>query len=111
MKNFLLFIIVLVGSKDFLSIHSVEPTIHIVKMEDMKFVPEITEIKTGETVRWINESNQSHNVFAKDKAFKSTMLPKKGDIYEHTFKTAGEFDYYCQPHRMMGMKGTVIVKN
>ena len=87
-----------------------EPTIKIVRMNGMKFVPETVEVNIGDTVRWINEQDQSHNVMAKDKSFESILFAK-GDRYEHPFKKTGEFDYYCQPHRFMRMKGRVIVKN
>lgn len=91
---------------------NVAPTIHTVKIIGMKFVPETIEINKGETVRWINVSDQSHNVVAKDKTFKSAMLsPNDNHTFEHTFESTGKFDYYCQPHRIMGMTGIVIVKD
>lgn len=87
-----------------------QPVVHMVKMEGMKFVPNSLEIKSGETVRWINESGTSHNVVANDGSFKSEMLHDKGNWFEYTFRKAGEVKYYCQPHRLMGMKGVVHVK-
>jgi plastocyanin len=87
-----------------------EATVHIVKMEGMRFIPKVLEIKSGETVRWINESSTEHNVVAANKSFQSKMLPDKGDHFECTFKRPGEFQYFCQPHKIMGMKGTIIVK-
>ena len=86
------------------------PVVHVVNMEGMKFNPDKLEIKVGETVRWVNRSRSSHNVVASDKSFKSQMLPNEGDLFEYTFNTAGVFHYYCQPHRMMGMKGIIVVK-
>jgi plastocyanin len=86
------------------------PVIHEVRMEDMSFSPRVIEIRVGETVRWVNRSNSTHNVVANDKSFKSKMLPSKGDQFEFTFKSAGEFHYFCQPHKLMGMKGLIIVK-
>jgi len=111
MKNILLVVLVTTLFNVDLSIQSTQPIIHIVKIEDMKFVPETIEIKTGETVRWINLTNNSHNIFAKDKSFKSKMLYSKGDSYEYTFKKEGSSEYYCQPHKIMGMNGNVNVRN
>ncbi|MFC5973617.1 halocyanin domain-containing protein [Halomarina salina] len=36
-------------------------------------------------------------------------LSSSGTTYEHTFETAGIYEYYCQPHRSLGMKGAVAV--
>jgi len=30
-----------------------------------------------------------------------------GETYEHTFETTGTHDYYCIPHEMNGMVGTI----
>ncbi len=49
--------------------HSSEPITHIIKMEGMMFVPLTIEIKPGEKVCWVNDSNLPHNVCAKDKTF------------------------------------------
>ncbi len=86
------------------------PVVHVVTMEGMRFSPDHLEIKAGERVRWVNRSSSSHNVVANDKSFKSQMLPDVGDQFEFTFNRAGVFHYYCQPHRMMGMKGVIVVK-
>lgn len=32
-----------------------------------------------------------------------------GFAFEHTFEAGGVYDYYCQPHLGLGMKGTVVV--
>jgi plastocyanin/uncharacterized membrane protein len=84
--------------------------VHVVLIKGMKFVPKLLEIKPGETVRWINESGSSHNVVSNDGSFKSEMLDDNGEKFEYTFNKEGKFQYYCQPHRMMGMNGTLIVK-
>lgn len=84
--------------------------IHFVSMIGMKFVPNKIEIKAGETIRWVNESNDAHNVIENNKLFKSEMLQNRNDVYEYTFTEPGTYKYYCKPHRIMGMKGIVIVK-
>jgi plastocyanin len=85
--------------------------VHIVRIEGMKFIPKSLEVKVGETVVWVNQTESSHNVMANDGSFKSEMLHKSGEKFKFTFKKVGEFSYHCEPHRMMGMKGKVIVKN
>ena len=33
-----------------------------------------------------------------------------GQSFEHTFNTPGTYDYYCEPHRGMGMTGSITVQ-
>lgn len=81
----------------------------IVTMKGMKFVPNKIEVSTGDTVIWMNESGGDHNVVSNDGTFKSSML-EKGQFYALVFEKKGQYKYYCQPHRIMGMKGIVDVK-
>lgn len=87
----------------------VHTKVHIVQIEGMRFTPKALHIKAGETVRWINGSASSHNVISEKSHFKSSMLTRKGEIFEFTFTSSGEYQYYCQPHKMMGMKGVIVV--
>ncbi|MES2689240.1 MAG: plastocyanin/azurin family copper-binding protein [Bacteroidota bacterium] len=84
-------------------------TVHTVKIEGMRFIPETIQVKPGETVRWINESKGLHNVIAADGSFASAMLGDKTRVFEFTFSKAGTWNYFCRPHRLMGMKGKVLV--
>jgi plastocyanin len=99
--------------------------------DDLKFAPEEIEIPAGTTVTWKNVGSIGHTVTAyEDKipdgatyfasgGFDSEQAakdgyPDKGNItegrtYEHTFETKGTYEYYCIPHEMNGMVGTVEV--
>ncbi len=110
MKSVLLIIALTIGLREFSNSYSIPAATHIVRIEGMRFIPEIIDIHAGETIRWVNASDGAHNVVSKNKTFKSSMFSKKGDVFEYTFKEDGIFEYYCQPHRSMGMKGKVIVK-
>lgn len=87
-----------------------KPVSKMIMMKGMKFVPNKLEVSIGDTVIWMNESGGEHNVVANDGSFKSTML-EKGQFYALVFSRAGSWKYYCQPHRIMGMKGLVEVKD
>lgn len=87
-----------------------QPVSRTITMKGMKFVPSKLEVRIGDTVIWMNESGGEHNVVANDGSFKSTML-EKGQYYALVFSKAGAYKYYCQPHRIMGMKGSVEVKD
>ena len=102
------FAVVITGLTSFAPF-SKKPMLHLVKMKGMDFIPKELYVQIGDTVRWVNESDTWHNVIAINKAFKSDNIEKKGDTFEFVFSKSGEYKYYCKPHRMMGMKGTVFV--
>jgi plastocyanin len=69
------------------------------------FSPNPVEVKVGETVTWINDDGR-HTVTSKDGVFESGMMGK-GQSFSFTFDKAGEYPYFCEPHR--SMVGTVVV--
>ena len=36
-------------------------------------------------------------------------IENTGFEYEHTFETLGTYEYYCEPHRSLGMVATIVV--
>ena len=86
-----------------------QPVTKLILMKGMKFVPSKMEVNIGDTVIWKNESGGNHNVIANDGSFKSDML-EKDQIYALVFEKKGSYKYFCQPHRIMGMKGIIDVK-
>lgn len=85
------------------------PTLHEVHMSSMRFLPANIVIKKGDKVRWVNDSAMIHNVFFSNEK-KSSWL-KRGDTYELQFDSAGKFNYFCVPHKSMGMIGSVTVND
>lgn len=75
----------------------------------LKFVPETLEIKSGDTVKWVNNQIPPHNVVFEgdkvpngdkalaDKISHKKLLFTKGDSFETTFSdaAAGSYSYYC----------------
>ena len=74
-----------------------------VSVVDNKFVPSEIEVAPGDTVTWVFEGATVHNVVGQ--GFKSEN--KKDGTFEHTFNSAGEYEYVCTLHP--GMKGKVVV--
>jgi plastocyanin len=37
------------------------------------------------------------------------QLGEEGDSFTRSFDTAGNYEYYCEPHRGAGMNGMVVV--
>ena len=79
------------------------------------FSPNPVNIKTGDTVTWIDNDIETHTVtsgtgsndHSLGKLFDSGTL-NYAQSFSHTFKTRGEFSYFCQFHPTM--MGIAIVK-
>lgn len=99
-----------------------QATVNLVSKDGgFHFEPHVIRVKEGGTVTWNNESG-SHSTTAyhpdNDKplrvpedatAWDSGVLSKSGTTFEHTFKVAGVYDYFCTPHEGTGMIGSVVV--
>ena len=80
-----------------------------VTIKNFKFAPSDIKVKVGTTVTWTNQDGVKHNVMTEDGAPEKIEgeLIAKGETFSYTFKKAGTYDYFCQPHPYM--KGTVTV--
>jgi len=76
------------------------------------FEPSEVTISVGEKVHFINNMLPPHNVIVEgrpDLAHESlAMLP--GEEFDITFNDAGDYTYWCAPHKSAGMTGTVHVE-
>lgn len=84
------------------------------------FEPAVATIKAGDTVTWNVGALPPHNVqFDKtpgDAALAASLSHKglegKGKSFSVTFPSdapAGEYSYFCMPHRGAGMVGKIVV--
>ena len=78
----------------------------------LAFEPSSINLSTGDTVKFVNNKLAPHNaVFDGHEELSHPDLAfAPGESWEQTFTTAGNYDFYCEPHRGAGMVGTVIVK-
>ena len=85
----------------------------VVTAAGTSFTPQNVTIAVGETVRWV-VNNGTHTVTPDNPgqtgAWTGTGQLSGGQQFEHTFTTAGTFDYHCIPHQSLGMTGTVTVQ-
>ncbi|WP_124978619.1 plastocyanin [Aphanothece sacrum] len=108
--------IALVVSTLFVAVNPVAAETYEVKMGTdagaLGFQPKELTINAGDTVKWINNKLAPHNAVIDG----NTILSHKGlvfapgESFESTFNDAGEYTYYCEPHRGAGMIGKIIVK-
>ncbi|WP_432808309.1 plastocyanin [Pantanalinema sp. GBBB05] len=88
------------------------------------FDPNKLSVKPGDTVKWVINKVPPHNIVfddktipGGDKALAKSLSHKQlemspGDSYELTIPKdapAGEYTYFCEPHRSAGMSGKLIV--
>ncbi|AEN06102.1 blue (type 1) copper domain protein [halophilic archaeon DL31] len=90
---------------------------------DYYFDPIGLYVESGETITFENDSG-SHSATAYKKgtggasvtripnganAWDSGILSEQGATFEHTFETTGTFDYFCTPHKSLGMVARIVV--
>jgi plastocyanin len=80
-----------------------------VTVNDDFFSPSTLTINAGDTVIWVWLGFDQHDTTSVDGLWHSP-LQTRGATFSHTFNTAGSFDYFCTPHRAIGMVGTIVVQ-
>lgn len=85
----------------------------VVRMGNNYFDPVGLSVEPGTTVRFEIAAG-SHSSTAYPDRIPSGATPFDSGVlsegaFEHTFDAPGTYDYYCSPHRSMGMVGRVVV--
>ncbi len=82
-----------------------------IRLTDFAFTPAHIIINRGARVRWINTTNTFHTVTPDGHAaWQRWPTSSGGDTLEHEFTSTGEFGYLCEPHRSIGMVGSITVR-
>lgn len=81
-------------------------TAHTVVIKDFAFTPADIEIKSGDSITWVNEDNARHSATDLNGAFDTGLLGK-GQKATITFRGSGKFEYRCTPHG--NMRGTITI--
>lgn len=99
--------------------------------DELTFAPERIEVSAGTKVTWETVGTVGHTVTAYEAeipseatyfasgGFDSEQAARdgypdagnvpEGEVYEYTFETAGQYQYFCIPHELNGMIGYVKV--
>lgn len=68
-------------------------------------------VARGTTVRWVNTDATFHTVTPDGHdRWDRTETQAPGAVLDVLFVNPGTFDYFCEPHRSLGMTGTIIVQ-
>jgi plastocyanin len=82
-----------------------------VEMVNLTFDPKDCTVPVGTTVTWVNKvGGLPHTVTSEEDKFDSGIgspIPANGE-YEFTFKTPGEYEYYCALHAQKGARSGMI---
>jgi plastocyanin len=104
--------------------------------DELVYDPEQVTVSVGDTVVWETVGAVGHSVtayedgipdgaeyfasggFDTEQAARDAYVPgdtdagdvPSGETYEHTFETAGTYEYFCIPHESSEMVGTVVVE-
>ena len=80
--------------------------------EVIVFEPAEVTISVGESVHFVNNMLPPHNVIVEDHPDLGhealAMMP--GEEFDVAFPEAGDYTYWCGPHKGAGMIGTVHVE-
>lgn len=86
-------------------------TVVITLTSDLTFSPSDVTVSPGTTVRWVNATDIGHTVTPDGHSeWTEWATGATGESFEHQFTTTGTFDYYCVPHRSLGMTGVIRVQ-
>ena len=79
---------------------------------NLVFEPSEITINAGESVHFVNNMLPPHNVIVENRDDLShdalAMMP--GEEFDVTFPEAGDFNFWCGPHKGAGMTGVVHVQ-
>jgi plastocyanin len=82
-------------------------TTKTVRIYGSTFSPKSVTITAGDTIKWVNKDNDSHQVYADHGQFVSAIL-KPNQSFSFTFKAAGTYTYKDELHPRI--RGTIVVK-
>lgn len=110
---------ILMFNNGFMPVHAAEHIVKVITDNEngvMAFSPKHMRIEKGDTVTWVNQVKDFHNVITYpdgypkgSTGFVSPYLKEAGEKWSYTFPDVGTFQYHCIPHVLMGMRGTVVV--
>lgn len=89
-------------------------TNHTVEIMLTSFSPTQLTINIGDTVTWVNNSFLQHTVTSGSSCSPNGIFASPGVLdpnatFSYTFESVGAFPYFCIPHCLVGMRGTVTV--
>jgi len=68
-----------------------------IDQKGFRFLPHVTALQTGSTIRFLNNDSEPHNVYSPEGRYNLGTWPT-GDTKDYTFKKAGVYSQLCNIH-------------
>ena len=68
-----------------------------IDQKGFRFIPHVTVVQTGSTIRFLNNDNEPHNVYSPEGRYNLGTWPT-GDTRDYTFKKPGIYTQLCNVH-------------
>ena len=94
-----------------------EGEVHTVTVDgfgtNIRFVPDTLTINEGDTVRFLWSGQLlPHNAIEENELFNSGDAMRNVDYtYTFNYTQSGVYEFYCEPHRDLGMLGQITVND
>jgi plastocyanin len=75
-----------------------------------RFSPSTVTLRVGDSVLVTDKDNVAPHTFTVSALHVDSGGMSQGDTYRYRFLRAGTFDFVCDYHKDVGMKGTITVK-
>ena len=115
MKRFIVLLVFAITISGDIGLLQDEGEVHTVTVDgfgsNIRFVPETLTINEGDSVRFLWSGELlPHNAIEENELFNSGDAMRNVDYtYNFTYNQSGVYEFYCEPHRDLGMLGEITV--
>ena len=116
-RCFIVLVVIAVAMSGDIGLLEDEGEVHTITVDgfgsNLRFVPDTLTINEGDTVRFLWSSQLlPHNAIEQNELFNSGEAMRNVDYtYTFDYNQSGVYEFYCEPHRDLGMIGEIIVDN
>ena len=78
---------------------------------NLVFEPNDISINAGDTIHFVNGMLPPHNIIVegREDLSRESLMFSPGESQDITFADAGDYTFFCAPHKGAGMTGTIHV--
>ena len=116
-KCFVILVVIAVAMSGDIGLLEDEGEVHTITVDgfgsNLRFVPDTITINEGDSVRFLWSGQLlPHNAIEQNELFNSGEAMRNVDYtYTFDYNQSGVYEFYCEPHRDLGMVGEIIVDN
>ena len=117
LKRFVVLLVFAITMSGDIGLLQDEGEVHTVTVDgfgtNIRFVPDTLTINEGDTVRFLWSGQLlPHNAIEENELFNSGDAMRNVDYtYTFNYTQSGVYDFYCEPHRDLGMLGQITVND